>query len=199
MNGFITRTCGLACLAAGLASLAGCKLYDCFVDPCYPERYEWEARQPVYEAFGTQAANGHVLDQTVWSYQFEPGTDKLTPAGMLHLDYLARRRPEPDPKVWLQTASDVAYDPAAVEKFVNGREELNQKRVQAIYKYLQATTAGRPVAFEVAVHDPALPSQAGPPVALSIQRNYANAQGILPLQGTGPGLTSGGPTGPAPR
>jgi hypothetical protein len=199
MNGFITRTCGLACLAAGLAALAGCRLYDHYVDPCYPERYEWEARQPVYEAFGVQAANGHVLDQTVWSYQFEPGTDKLTQAGMLHLDYLARRRPQADPKIWLQAASDIPYDPAAVEKYVNVREELNQKRIQAVYRYLQAHTAGQPVAFEVMVHDPALPDLAGPPVALAIQRYYSNFQGLLPIQGTGPGLTAGGPTGPAPR
>ncbi len=191
MNGFITRTFGLACLATGLATLAGCTLYNNFVDPCYPQRYEWEARQPVYEAFGAQAANGHVLDQTVWSFQFEPGTDKLTLGGAEHLKYLARRRPQPDPKIWLQTASDLAYDPAAPEKFVTAREELNQKRVQAIYKYLQATTAGRPVAFEVAIHDPALPSIGGPPAALMIQRHYINFQGWMYQQATGSGGSSG--------
>src|SRR5438477_13177771 len=106
MNGFIKRTMALACLGTSLTALAGCKLYDNCVDPCYPERYEWAARQPVYEAFGTQEANGHVLDQTVWNKFFEPGTDKLTPGGMEYLKHLARRRPEADPKLWLATAQD---------------------------------------------------------------------------------------------
>ena len=68
-----------------------------------------------------QVSNGHVLDQTVWNYDFEPGTDKLTGGGLEHLAYLARRRPQPDPMVYLQTAQDVAYDPASPDKLAATR------------------------------------------------------------------------------
>ncbi len=64
-----------------------------------------------------------MLDQTVWNYHFEPGTDKLTPGGLEHLAYLARRRPYPDPVVFLQTAQDVAYDPARRTKMRGARAE----------------------------------------------------------------------------
>ena len=178
MNGFIKQTLALACLGTSLATLAGCKLYDNWVDPCYPGRYEYEARGPVYETFGAQAANGHVLDQTVWNYMFDPGTDKLTAAGQMRLAYLARRRPQPDPHIWLQTAFDLPYNPAAPEKMVQARSELDQKRVVAIEKFLQVDTAARPTPFQVAVHDPSMPSLAGAPEALSIQRHYANFQGM---------------------
>ena len=195
MNGFIKRVSAWACLATSLAALAGCKLYDNLVDPCYPGRYEYEARGPIYEAFGTQAANGHVLDQTVWNYLFEPGTDKLTVAGLERLQYLARRRPAADPKIWLQTAQDLPYDQTAPEKLVNARAELDQKRVQAVERYLQAETAARPTAFQVAVHNPPVPSLAGAADALVIQRHYTNFQGMTYSQpnsgGTG-GISAGG-------
>src|SRR5262245_31797620 len=130
MNGFVKRTFALACLGTSLAALAGCKLYDNFVDPCYPERYEVAARKPVYEAFDTQAANGHTLDQTIWNHFFEVGTDRLTVGGRAYLSHLARRRPEPDPVLWLATAYDIAYDPAAPQKYAVARMELDQKRIQ---------------------------------------------------------------------
>ena len=60
-----------------------------------------------------QVQNGHVLDQTVWNYDFEPGTDKLTGGGLrtsgVHGPPPAARL---TPTVYLQTAQDVAYDPA---------------------------------------------------------------------------------------
>ncbi len=199
MNGFIARTLAVACLGAGLTTLGGCKLYECFVDPCYPERYEYQARQPIAQVFNTQAANGHVLDQTVWNYFFDAGTDKLTQGGLVYLDHLSRKRPQPDTKLFLQTAYDISYDPAAPEKLVNARVELDGKRVAAVQKYLQANTAGRPVVWEVAIHDPSGVGIGAVPQGLSIQRHYAGAQGSLPNQGTGPGLTSGGPTGPSSR
>jgi hypothetical protein len=195
MNGFIKRASAWAALATSLAALTGCRLYDHFVDPCYPGRYSYEARGPVYEAFGRQSENGHVLDQTIWNYLFEPGTDRLTLAGQERLQYLARRRPAADPKIWLQTAQDIPYDAAAPEKFVNARTELDQKRTQAVERYLQAETSARPMAFQVAVHNPPVPSLAGAAEALVIQRHYINFQGMTYSQpnsgGTG-GISAGG-------
>src|SRR4051794_34307779 len=110
MKGLITSAI-LCCAAAGLT---GCYGYRDLVDPCYPERYEYAARQEVKAALAPQVQNGHVLDQTVWNYHFEPGTDRLNQGGLDHLAHLARRRPAPDPVIYLQTAQpDVVYDPAA--------------------------------------------------------------------------------------
>ena len=102
--------------------------------------------------------NGHVLDQTIWNYHFEPGTDKLTPAGLEKLDYLARTPAGPGPAAvpadgprrgrttrptrtsWSPTASD-----------------LDAKRAAAVQKYLAARPPAGRWPFEVQVHDPADP------------------------------------------
>jgi hypothetical protein len=60
--------------------------------------------------FTPQVHNGRILDQTIWNYHFESGSDKLTPGGMDKLDQLVRRRPEPDPRVFLATARDLIYN-----------------------------------------------------------------------------------------
>src|ERR1700741_807053 len=56
------------------------------LDPCYPERYQFAARQAVIAPFAQQFHNGYVLNQTLWNYYFEAGTDKLTPAAMEKLE-----------------------------------------------------------------------------------------------------------------
>src|SRR3954447_10228040 len=89
-----TTTCGadgMTCGGPGCGK--GCRgpgtdqdwdLYDC----CYPQRYWYQARQEVRAALAPQVQNGHVLDQTVWNWDFEPGTGKLTDGGLAHLAYL---------------------------------------------------------------------------------------------------------------
>src|SRR5262249_1105401 len=143
----------------GLLALVGCyspgsATYHDLVDPCYPQRYEAMARHEVNEGMAAQIDNGHVLDQTVWDDHFEAGTDKLTPGGLEPLKILVRRRPQPDPVIFVQAAQDVAYDPAHPEAFVKARAELTGKRVQAVQAFLGAYTAAAPVDFHVAVHDP---------------------------------------------
>src|SRR5262245_49955435 len=59
----------------GHGALGDC--YRNFIDPCYPERYEHAARQAVLAPFAQQVHNGHVLNQTIWNYYFEAGSDKL--------------------------------------------------------------------------------------------------------------------------
>jgi hypothetical protein len=150
-----SRTLAASCLAGGLAS-AGCWQYRDCVDPCWPERYNCEARHEVLASFSPQVANGHILDQTIWNWQFEAGTDRLNGAGMLQLDTLVRRRPQPDTRIFLQTARDaeLAYDPANPDKLVEARRDLDAKRIAAIQRYLTAQTAGRPLTFDVTIHDP---------------------------------------------
>src|SRR5512138_3735550 len=101
-------------VAAGLMGAAvggGCFPYRNAVDPCWPERYNHTARKEVVDAFAPQVQNGHVLDQTIWNYMFDAGTDDLNGAGKYKLDYMIRRRPMPDPNVFLQTAHDIMYNP----------------------------------------------------------------------------------------
>src|SRR5436309_10856752 len=110
MKGFIAKALAEGCLT-GAAAAGGCAQYRNVVDPCYPQRYECTARKEVLEAFGPQVQNGHILDQTIWNYHFVEGTDKLTAGGYDFLDYLVRRRPAPDGRVFLATARDLRYDP----------------------------------------------------------------------------------------
>src|SRR5438270_10342140 len=131
MKGLINKSVAMLGIS-GMTLAGGCDTYRNLVDPCYPERYEFASRQEVVGAMAPQVYNGHVLDQTVWNYQFEPGTDKLTRGGMEHLAYLIRRRPAPDGIVYLQTAEDLPYDPAAPEKFAQVRADLDSRRIQAV-------------------------------------------------------------------
>lgn len=170
MNGFIAKIAAAACLAAGLAG-SGCCNYHDLVDPCYPQRYNFAARTEVCAALTPQVKNGHVLEQTVWNWQFEPGTDKLNAAGLTHLIELARRRPVPDPIVYLataQTPQDLTYDPARPEAFADARRDLDARRIMAVQKFLNAETADRGLAFQVAVHDPTEPDLPARAIATSI-------------------------------
>ena len=197
MKGIVTALC----VTSGLAVVGGCDCYRNLVDPCYPERYEYAARQEVIAAFAPQVQNGHFLDQTVWNYHFEPGSDKLTPGGLERLTYLVRRRPYPDCTLYLATAHDIFYDPAAPNKYEEQRATLDQRRILAIQNYLAAETSGRHLSFEVVVHDPPETSLAAQAMGISVGKMYLGFQGTLgPAVGTGaPGGSSGGaPPGGAP-
>jgi hypothetical protein len=200
MNGFINGRgllaglCGLV-----LASLSGCYEYSDVVDPCYPARYYATSRNELIGAIAPQVNNGHILDQTVWNFDFEPGTDRLTAAGLLKLSYLARRRPAPDCTIYVQTAEDLSYDPATPNRLVESRTELDNKRREAVYKYLNAETAGRNLTFNVLVHDPADPGFAARPLGTAVTAMYGRftGSGGGGGAGTGAGATTGG--GSTPR
>ena len=196
MKGFTFTKFGGAGLAVIMAAAAGCESCHNLLDTSYPERYNHAARQEVEVGLAGQRNNGHILDQTVWNYQFEEGTDKLTAGGRNHLDYLARRRPCPDSVVYLQTAHDLRYDSAAPEKFHEARTKLDGKRSQAIQSYLTSLTTGRGVAFEVVVHDAADTGLPGAPAGRAVQGMYGNFRGDLPATaGAGASNTSGGAGG----
>jgi hypothetical protein len=197
MKGFIDRWLAAAGMAGALATTQGCDVYRNLADPCYPERYEYAARAEDNAAFKPQVVNGHVLDQTIWNYQFEYGSDRLTPGGMEQLAYLARRRPCPDPTIYLQTAEDVAYDPAAPARFADARAALDNKRILAIQNYLTAQTAGRPVSFAVLVHDPAVPSVAANAMGLSAIKMQSAYQGSMTAVGPSGATVAGVAAGAA--
>jgi hypothetical protein len=216
MNGFIPRTAlGIALCISGLA---GCACYRTIVDPCWPERYNYIARGSVNEANNAQAYNGHVLDQTIWNYDFEHDaktglpTAVLNPAGIERLKYLSRRRPVADCHIYLATAQDLpnlAELPAG--RIVEMRNDLNARRIAAIQNFLVAQTNGRD-GFTIDVHDPAevgidaIPIAGTMPPGLPLpqlgafQKLQNNFQGVF----AGPpsvtmGVTGGGGGGGGPR
>ncbi|HEV3203299.1 MAG TPA: hypothetical protein VGY77_02900 [Gemmataceae bacterium] len=193
MKGFIAKTMTAIYFAGGSMMVAGgCYGYKDLVDPCYPERYEYAARQSVKQFIGPQVQNGHILDQTIWNYHFEPGTASMTEGGRAHLTYLGRRRPAPDSIIYLQVAHDIAYDPAAPDKYVDARNDLDNKRIKAIQDFLGAETAGRSAPFTVVRHDPSEVGQSAVAVGRSIQGLQATAQGTLARGGAGGGGGGGG-------
>ncbi len=197
-KGLLAGLCGL-----GLAALSGCYAYHDLVDPCYPARYNAMSHAELNAAIAPQVANGHVLDQTVWNEQFEPGTDHLTAGGLQKLSNLARRRPAPDTTIWLQTAEDVIYDAANPNKLVEVRTDLDNKRREAVSRYLNAETAGRNLTFNVVVHDPAetgFSAKALGAAATAMTGRFGGGGGNRGGGGggTGGGATTGGGSG-APR
>src|SRR4051794_19155518 len=111
MKGFMKKVLAAACVAGGLGSV-GCTgggRYRNLVDPCHFERYSSVARQEVITSFAPQVQNGRILDQTVWNYHFDAGSDRINATGMDKLDQLVRRRPEPDARIFIATARDIPY------------------------------------------------------------------------------------------
>lgn len=150
--------CGLG--SVGCANRTGVTLEDRYrnaVDVAWPERYNYQARESVLAPFAQQAATGHFLDQTIWNWYFEPGTDKLTQGGIDKLNALARETPGADPRLYIQTARDVTVTQDNADKINTIRDDLNARRAVEIKKYM-ATQPGVPVAYEVFVHDAPVPS-----------------------------------------
>jgi hypothetical protein len=178
MNQIVTKALTGAAVAVGL-SVSGCETYQKCVDPCWPERYNNTARREVISAFAPQVQNGHILDQTVYNYQFESGSDRLNASGMDQLDTLVRRRPVPDPRIFLATSRDLGYDPGNPDAYKTAQDELNNKRSIAIQKYVGAQTGGRPMQFEVVVHDPMPVGEHADPANRSIRLNHNSTTGTL--------------------
>lgn len=197
MNGITKKTLAMLCVAGGLGSMGctGGERYRNLVDPCSMERYSAVARQEVISSFTPQVQNGRILDQTIWNTYFESGTDKLNPAGLDKLDQIVRRRPEPDNRVFLATARDLAYNPEKAEDFPEARQELDAKRAVALQKYLMAQTAGRPMKFDILVHDPAESGIAGVSARNAILSQRSNYSGTLGGGGAGGGGQQGAQSG----
>ena len=199
MARYMTKLVAGAVLAGGAALAAGCHWdgEQKHGDPCWPDRYSNEARAAVVANFQPQVENGHVLDQTVWNTHFEAGTDKLNGSGMDKLDQIARRRPHPDQRVFLQTTRDFGYDAGKPEEYAARRQELDTKRVTAVQKYLSATLTGRQVSFDVQIHDPAVPGIEGaaPRIILPTPQQRVQGPVNVPVGALTPGAGGGSGAG----
>ena len=160
MTRFLSTAAALAALGGAFGS-AGCvnssrdslqSRYSDKVDPCTPERYSFLAREAALAPFEAHVNNGHILDQFLQNGDFE--ADALTPGGRVKLDQLVRSRPA-DGHLYLQTARDVVYDAAKPAEYGRVASDLNVRRANAMVAYLNATTSGRGLAFDVTVIDPA--------------------------------------------
>jgi hypothetical protein len=187
-------------VAAGLTSVVvgtGCQWDRTLVDRCWPERYNHTARRETVDAFAPQVQNGHVLDQTIWNYMFVTGKDELNGQGKYKLDYMIRRRPQPDPNIFLQTAHDVQFDAKDPDKFAESRRDLDQKRAATVRQYMNAQTVGRPMQFELAIHDPFEVGSSASYAGMKAQvANSANGGSVIGGGGGGGGGSgSGGGSG----
>lgn len=194
------RAVFLLCSGAPLAGV-GCYEYKDLVDPCYPDRYNYMSIMETKEALWAQQLHAHQLEQTVWTYFFEPGTDKLTPLGIYRLAMISRQCPQPDTLLFLQTAQitpgetqprDLAYDAANPDGMITARQDLDARRIAAVQKFMLAQTSGR-LAFQVAVVDPSTEvGRPALPIGLAIQQMYGAGKGVLGGGGTGGASSSGG-------
>ena len=148
----------------------------------------------------------------MWNYNFEVDpktggpTDRLNASGIERLKYLVRRKPVPDTHLYLQTAQDIPNAASmAPEKLAQVRSDLDSRRVAAIQRYLAGTMSGysHPVAFQVAIHDPAEVGLAATPVGGNLPKSLL-IPGVIPqMQGNFKGkmdekagvLSSGGSGG----
>lgn len=199
MKGLMKKALVAMCAAGALTGI-GCHSAgehpDRWSDPCHMERYGSVARQEVITAFTPQVHNGRILDQTIWNYHFDAGKDTLNPSGMDKLDQIVRRRPEPDSRVFVATTRDITYNAEKPEEYGEARRELDAKRSQAIQKYLAAQTVGRPMQFDILIHDPADPGIAGTSARNAITSQRANYTGSLQGgPGGGGGQGGGGSSG----
>jgi hypothetical protein len=191
-----SKSCDTGACASGTAGGCGAngKCHDLY-DKCWPERYNTLAQRSVNQAFAPQVMNGHVLDQTIWNHHFEEGSDKLNPGGLAQLQYIARRRPCPDPTVYLATSLDLKYDPACPDRYCGARQELDTARVVAIQKYLTALNCGRPQEYQVKIHDPADVTLSTNGPGRSVTQMYTLFRGGLSgggAAGAGAGAGAGG-------
>jgi hypothetical protein len=172
-------------------------VYRTLVDTCYPERYNAAARDEVLDPFRKQVNNGNVMHQTVWNYMFESGSEKLTAAGYDKLDALAKTRPYPDPKVYIQTARDVAVTPETIDKVAAQRDDLDAKRAAAVQRYLASQPTLNPTVYEVFIHDPVVPGIDAIFSAGAYRGQLLGYRGGIG-GGAGAAVTATGGAGPAP-
>jgi hypothetical protein len=176
----------------GASRSAGDGAHGTYIDPSWPDRYNYAARQAVIAPFAQQVANGHFINQVLWTWYFEPGTDKLNGAGMEKLDSIARSTPAPDTKLYVQAARDVAVTAENVDKVAAMRNDLTVKRAAAIQRYL-ATQPGAPVTYEISVVDMPTPGIYAPFASRAFNGQTAGYRGgITGGVGGASGNVSGG-------
>jgi len=182
----ITGFGSVGCVTTGKG---GGERYRNVVDPSWPDRYNHDAQQATLAPFAQQATNGHFQERTLWNWYFEPGTDRLHPAGMAKLNAISRSNL--DNKLYLQHAGDLPLTPDNADKVIDLRHELTAKRAATVRQYL-ATKPGTPE-YEISVHNGPTPAIYAP-FALSAFRGQVTGY-VGSLQGAAGQLVGGSSSG----
>lgn len=165
------------------------------VDPVWPERYNYAARESVIAPFAQQVANGHLMEQTLWNWYFERGSERLTSAGIEKLESLARN--SNDTKIYLQTANDLPLTPDNADKIIQLRDELTIKRAAVAEKFL-SSHLGAPANYEFAVHNaptPGIYSRFPVNAYRNMTLGYTGQLGVTMAQGQAATVSSGASVG----
>jgi hypothetical protein len=173
----------VAPVSAGLLAATAFGQHPLLGDPTAPYH---AARDSVYRPLAMQAANGMVLDHTVWNHYFEKdGSPELSSSGYYFLDRIARRASGAPLVVYLQTGRDIGYNPANHKdldeyrrRLIAYREKLDGERAHAISHYLQTNFPWLP--FNVYLVDPAPAGMAGIEAAKAVRDLRDSARGTLP-------------------
>jgi hypothetical protein len=195
---------GLAGVGLGLAIVAAALAGPPVLPVTWPQPYEPSARTAVLTALANQAANGAVVDQTVWNHFFKEREDErpdiLHPSGVAFLDRLARRAAG-DPGcgplrlfvqrsqyfVEVSSSGTVTYPPGAYipgkprspQEMVAKRAEQDRLRLEAVRQYLAVNWPQ--VAVQVELNDPpptGIPAREG---LLIYTPSVRGVFGFLPL------------------
>ena len=111
------------------------------------------AQQEVTGPFAVQAANGAVMEQTIWGHHFQlDSPEELHRMGYNLLDRLARRHLDQGRGPCLQLYLQRSQERGPVDTLAMKRAELDDKRIKLISQYLAAAWPGLP--FTVQVYDP---------------------------------------------
>jgi hypothetical protein len=197
MNRYVRAATAALVIAGGLGSV-GCAgragstgdgaRGNC-IDPSWPDRYNYAARQAVIAPFAQQVANGHFINQVMWNWYFDAGTDKLNGAGMEKLDSIARTTPNPDTKLFIQAARDIGVTADNAAKIGAMRDDITAKRAAAIHRYM-ATQPGPTVIYDISVVDMPTAGIAAPFATGSYRGQLAGYRGAI-SGGGGVGSGSG--------
>jgi hypothetical protein len=82
------------------------------------------------------------------------------------------------------------YDPAAPDKMIVARQDLDEKRKQAVMAFVNAQTAGQRGEFRVIVHDPAEVGLSSNAVGSTVTQMYGRFRGGLVGGGGGVGAAA---------
>lgn len=198
-NNVFRSTSLRACLLAGSVSVAGlvagCRSSCPNPAKVYcPDDFTAAARASLNDGLERQAANGALLDQTLWNSHFYEDSEELRPSGRAFLDRVARNYPYSCAGYYLQSAHDLEVDPVEMDAWFQRRDELNALRLKSAAAYLERVAPGNQLVAQV--HDrpqPWMPSDESGRAFILMSRKAP--QGLLPPEITASNFSFGGGSG----
>ncbi len=160
-----------------------------------------QARELVSRPFADQAANGAVVDQTVWNYHFESDVSaRMHTNAYFLLDRLARRQVNAGGGCLRLHVQRAQTHPGEVPlaELAQRRLELDNRRLDAITVYMQQAWPG--MAFTVQLYDPSPVGMSAVEATMAANKEQGTAFGFIPagfraVQTSTKGESAGSSTG----